>query len=158
MILRFKQRLFSWLDSYDVYDEFDNVYFRVEGKLSFGHEFHVYDKNDNYVAKLKQGLFTLLPKFHIYDSNDNKVGTITKEFTFFKPSFTIDMNGWSIDGNLFEWDYSIFDGEEEIATITKELFHFTDHYAINVRERDALNALLVVLAIDAVKCSKERSR
>lgn len=30
MKLLFKQRFFSWFDSYDIYDEYDNTYFTVE--------------------------------------------------------------------------------------------------------------------------------
>ena len=42
-----------------------------------------------------------------------------------------------------------------IATITKELFHWTDTYVIDVYDsKDALGALMVVLAIDAEKCSR----
>ena len=52
------------------------------------------------------------------------------------------------------WNYTISDSYHEIATISKELFHFTDVYVIDVHNsQDALYALLVVLAIDAEKCS-----
>ena len=38
----------------------------------------------------------------------------------------------------------------------KELFHWTDTYVIDVaEEKDALYALMVVLAIDAEKCSRD---
>lgn len=32
MKLLFKQRFFSWLDRYDIYDENENVVYTVEGK------------------------------------------------------------------------------------------------------------------------------
>lgn len=42
-----------------------------------------------------------------------------------------------------------------MATVTKELFHWTDTYVIDVADgRDGLCALMVVLAIDAEKCSR----
>ena len=37
MRLLFKQRFFSWFDSYDIYDEDGNTVFTVEGKLAWGH-------------------------------------------------------------------------------------------------------------------------
>lgn len=47
------------------------------------------------------------------------------------------------------------DGQRQVAAISKELFHLTDTYTIDVADpRDALGALLVVLAIDAEKCSR----
>jgi len=36
MKLLFKERLFSWLDSYDVYDENGDIIFTVKGVLSWG--------------------------------------------------------------------------------------------------------------------------
>ena len=55
-----------------------------------------------------------------------------------------------------EWDYSILDqGGYAIASVSKELFHMTDTYVIDVRDpENALDALMFVLAIDAEKCSR----
>ena len=154
MRLNFKQRFFSWLDSYDIYDEDGNTVFTVEGKLSWGHCLHVMDAYGNHIGTLQEKIFTFLPQFEIY-INDNYVGCIKKEFTFFKPQFTIDCNGWQVDGQWMEWDYTIMDGPRCVATISKELFHWTDTYILDVADpRDALGALLVVLAIDAEKCSR----
>ena len=155
MRLYFKQRFFSWLDSYDIYDEEENTAFTVEGKLSWGHCLHVNDAYGRHIGTLQEKVFTLLPQFEIY-INDNYVGCIKKEFTFFKPQFTIDCNGWQVQGEWLEWDYTIVDaGGRQVAAISKEPFHWTDTYVIDVADpADALGALLVVLAIDAEKCSR----
>ena len=154
MRLNFKQRFFSWLDSYDIYDEDGNTVFTVEGKLSWGHCLHVKDAYGNHIGTLQERIFTFLPQFEIY-INETYIGCIKKEFTLFKPQFTIDFNGWQVDGQWMEWDYTIMDGARRVATISKELFHWTDTYLIDVNDpRDALGALLVVLAIDAEKCSR----
>ena len=45
MQLLIKQRVFSWSDSYDVYDETGEPRYFVKGELfSFGHQIHVFDK------------------------------------------------------------------------------------------------------------------
>lgn len=36
MKLLFKQRLFSWFDSYEIYDESGNTVYVVKGQLSWG--------------------------------------------------------------------------------------------------------------------------
>lgn len=41
MRLLFKQRFFSWFDSYDIYDEDGSTGFTVEGKLAWGHCLHI---------------------------------------------------------------------------------------------------------------------
>lgn len=38
MKLLFKQRFFSWFDSYDIYNEDGQIIYQVEGKLSWGLE------------------------------------------------------------------------------------------------------------------------
>ena len=155
MKLLFKQRFFSWFDSYDIYDESGNTVYTVKGQLSWGHCLKIYDSLGTEIGTVKERVLTFLPKFEIYLGNDY-VGCISKEFSFFTPKFDIDFNGWHVDGELFEWDYRIMDPSGEcIATISKELFNWTDTYVIDVSDpKDALCALMLVLAIDAEKCSR----
>lgn len=155
MKLLFKQRMFSWFDSYDIYDEMGNTVFTVKGKLAWGHRLEIYNANGDHIATLNEKVLTFLPKFEIY-IGDNYVGQIVKEFSLFRPSFSIDFNGWQVEGDFFQWDYQIVYGNFVIATIQKELFNWTDTYTIDVQNpNDALSALLVTLAIDAVKCSQK---
>ncbi|WP_333651560.1 LURP-one-related/scramblase family protein [Lacrimispora sp.] len=157
MRLMFKQRFFSWFDSYDIYDENGDTVYTVKGKLDWGHRLEVYDQAGRYMATLKEKVLTFLPRFFI-QVDGQTVGTITKELTFFKPSFSIDCNGWRVEGSLFEWDYRILSGEGRVvARIEKKLFNWTDTYSIDVEDpQDSLMALMVVLAIDAVKCSQRK--
>ena len=55
-----------------------------------------------------------------------------------------------------EWDYTVCGaGGSVVATVSKEIFHWTDTYVIDVaNQSDALCALMLVLAIDAEKCSR----
>ena len=154
MKLQFKQRFFSWFDSYDIFDEQEETVYTVEGKLSWGHRLHILGSRGEHIATVKQKIFTLMPGFELY-VGEELIGTLQKEFSFFKPRYYIDFNGWQIEGDFFEWDYSILEGERTVATVSKELFNWTDTYAIDVAEPgDALRALMVVLAIDAEKCSR----
>lgn len=153
MKLIFKQRLFSWLDSYDIYGEAGETVYMVEGRLSWGHCLEIHDAAGRHVGTVKEEVLTFLPRFAIY-LGGQQVGTIRKEFTFFRPSFTVDCCGWQIDGDFFQWDYAITDGRRRVASISKELLRWTDTYVIDVADpRDALMSLMVVLAIDAAKCS-----
>ena len=68
MKLYFKQRMFSWFDSYDIYhmDESGAVAFTVEGKLAWGHCLHILDPIGRHIATVQQQVFTFLPKFDLY--------------------------------------------------------------------------------------------
>ena len=155
MKLIFKQRLFSWFDSYDIYNEDGDMLYTVKGELAWGHLLRIYDANGNELGSIKERVFTWLPKFEMYLGN-RYVGSINKEFTFFKPKFNIDCNGWQINGDWFEWDYTIINRDGRgVASVSKEIWNLTDTYVIDVyHPQDALCALMLVLAIDAEKCSR----
>ena len=156
MKLIFKQRFFSWFDSYDVFSENGETLYTVKGQLSWGHCQRIFDNAGNYMGTVKQRILTFLPKFEMY-CGEEYVGCISREFTLFKPKYNIDCNGWTVDGNFFEWDYSIFSENGNcIATITKEIWNWTDTYIIDVTDpKDALQALMLVIAIDCEKCSRD---
>ncbi len=158
MRMYFKQRLFSWFDSYDIYDEQGKVIYEVKGQLSWGHCLKIFDAYGSEVGTVKERVLTFLPKFEVY-LGDRYLGCISKEFSFFVPKYDIDYNGWHIEGDFLEWDYQITDGNGgTVAVITKELFHMTDQYVIDVPDQsNALIALMFVLAIDAEKCSRNNN-
>ena len=155
MRLYFKQRFFSWFDSYDIYDEAGNVVYTVEGKLSWGHCLHILNSVGEHIGTVRERVLTLLPKFEMY-VGDSYVGCIQKEFTFFTPRFDIDCNGWQVEGSFMEWDYAVTEPcGALVAQISKELFNWTDTYVIDVTDPgNALCVLMLVLAIDAEKCSR----
>ena len=155
MKLLFKQRLFSWLDSYDIYNEAGQTVYTVRGQLAWGHCLKIYDATGAEVGTVKERILTFLPKFEMY-LGAQYVGSIQKEFTFLRPKYHIDCNGWQIEGDWLEWDYTICDRRGyQIAAVTKEIWNWTDTYVIDVlNPQDALCALMLVLAIDAEKCSR----
>ena len=157
MKLLFKQRFFSWFDSYDIYDEKQNVVYVIKGQLSWGHCLKIFNASGREVGTVKERVFTWLPKFEIYEG-ERYIGCISKEFSFLKPRYNIDFNGWQVEGSFLEWDYSIIGSTgQEIATVSKELFRMTDTYVLDiVNPRDALPVLMFVLAIDAEKCSRNQ--
>lgn len=155
MKLLFKQRFFSWLDSYDVYDEAGCVAYTVKGQLAWGHCLKIYDAMGREIGMVKERVLTWLPKFEMY-LGERCIGSINKEFSFFRPRFHIDCNGWQVEGDFFEWDYRIHAADgREVATVSKQLLNWTDTYVLDVANpADALGVLMLALAIDAEKCSR----
>ena len=156
MKLRFRQRFFSWFDSYDIYSESGEAVFTVKGELAWGHLLRIYDAAGRELGSIRERVLTFLPQFDLYIGRQC-VGCIRKEFTLFQPSFRLDFNGWRVNGSWLEWDYSILDPYgRQVASISKELWNFTDTYVLDIVDpQDALCVLMVVLAIDAEKCSRD---
>ena len=155
MKLLFKQRMFSWFDSYDISHEAGDAVYEVKGVLSWGHCLKIFGPDGAELGTVKEEVFSFLPRFVLYVGGEC-VGQIKKEFTFFKPVFTLDCSGWSIEGDLWEWNYLVSDADgRTVMTVQKELLNWTDTYVLDIADSaDALYCLMVVLAIDAAKCSQ----
>lgn len=155
MKLLFKQRFFSWLDSYDIFAENGETVYSVKGQLSWGHCLKIFDAAGQEIGTVKERILTWLPKFELYGGTQY-IGCVSKELTFFRPKYHIDVNGWSMEGNWLEWDYTIINAEgRQVASISKQIWNLTDTYAIDIFDpNNALTVLMLVLAIDAEKCSR----
>lgn len=158
MKLLIKQRVFSWTDTYDIYDEDRNPKYFVKAEFfSIGHQIHVYDRNKNELAVIHQKLFTFLPKFEI-EVGGRILGTIQKKFSLFHPKYEIEYNGWHVDGDFLGWDYDVYDGCSSIIHISKKLFQWGDTYVIDFSNpADELQGILLVIAIDAANCDNNNS-
>lgn len=155
MVLTVKQKLFAILDNYDITDEFGNVVFTVKGQLAFAHTFKVFDKHGSEVGMLKQKLLSFMPKYEIY-THGMYVGCIDRKLTFLVPKFNLNYKGWRVEGDLFEWDYSVYDGYRQVMKVSKDIFKLTDTYNVFIEdESDALDGIMIALAIDAEKCSSD---
>lgn len=156
MKLILKEKVLSVLDGFNVYDEHDKIYFKVKGKIALAHKQAIYDTNGNELGVVKEKIIDIMPHFTLY-KNGQKVGECRKKLTLLKPKFEVDFNGWQIKGNWVEWDYSIVDSNgSTVAVISKKVLRLMDTYVIDVKNKaDALDVLMVVLAIDAEKCTRE---
>ena len=153
MQLLIRQRVFSWSDTYEVYDQFENPKYFVKAEVfSLGHVIHVYDQHQRELGCIRQRLLTLMPKLEL-ELNGQFLGEIKKEFTLFRQRYYLECNGWEIDGGFLGWDYSVMDGERTVMSISKELFHWGDTYVLNIADpRDEVLCLMVAIAIDAANC------
>ena len=160
MQLLIKQRIFAWGDTYDIYDESGEPRYYVKGKVfSIGHQIHVYDKRTNEeVGAIKQKLLTFMPKFEIIIGGQS-TGIISREFTFLKPKYHVDFRGWEVEGDFMGWNYVARRGDYEVLRVSKELLAWSDTYAIHyTNPADEIPALLLVLAIDAIKSQQDSVR
>lgn len=155
MKLLIKQRVFSWSDTYDVYDEYGNTKYFVKGEVfSLGHKIHVYDaRTEQEIGVIRQKLLAFMPRFEV-EINGRIIGEIQKKFSILRPRYEIDYNGWNVDGDFFGWDYQVFKNGHLIMQIGKELFNWGDTYSLDFSNaEDEIQGLMLVIAIDAANCS-----
>ena len=155
MQLLIKQRVFSWTDSYDIYDEEGNIKYFVKAEfLSIGHRLHVYDAWNNEVGMVRERLLSFLPAFEIEVGGELK-GCIQKRFSFIHPKYDVDFCGWHVEGDFLEWEYDVYEACSSVIHISKQWLQWGDTYVLDfARTEDELMGLLLVIAIDAANCSE----
>lgn len=155
MELLIKQRVFSWTDSYDVYDASGNARYYVKADFfSIGHRIRIFDKaTSEELGCISQRLLALMPTFDI-EIAGRTVGTVRKKFSIFGENYEVDYRGWDVEGDFMGWDYQVLQDNREILSISKQWLSWGDTYILRfVSPADELPGLLLVLAIDAANCS-----
>lgn len=155
MELLIKQRVFSWTDTYDVFDTDWNAKYFVKGDFfSLGHTIRVFDKfTGEELGCVQQRLLTLLPTFDIL-VDGQIIGTVRKKFTFFTQDYEVDYRGWDVEGDFLGWDYRVLGRNREVMSISKEWLTWGDTYTLRYDSpADELPGLLLVIAIDAANCT-----
>ena len=156
MNLCIRQRVFSWTDSYDVYDENGIARYFVRAEfLTLGHQIHVYEKQTGReVGSIHQRLLTFMPTFDIMIDGQPQ-GCVRKQLSLFMPRYEVDFRGWNVEGDLLGWDYSVYQGNLEVMNISKKWLSWGDTYTLRyANPAHEMPGLLLVLAIDAANCDK----
>ena len=157
MKLILKQKMFSLLDSFDVYSEDGSIAYKVKGELALAHKLKIYSPEGNELGEVSQKIISITPTFELYEKG-KKIGSIKKKLLkLFGSAYSIESLGWTAKGNFTERNYSIHDSNGNlVATIKKQLLNLTDTYVLDVANpQNALHVLMFVIAIDAEKCSEK---
>mgnify|MGYP003322512793 CR=1 FL=1 len=149
MKLYIRQKVFSWNDKFEVYDQWGKTVFNVEGKLlSIGKKLYVFDTNGNEAAYIEQKVLSFLPRYFIY-TNGVRRAEIVKNFTLFRQKYTVAGPGWDVRGDFTAHEYEITENGAPVVRISKKWLTFGDCYELDVpNENNLILALCVVLAID----------
>ena len=102
------------------------------------------------MAFIKQEVFTLLPTYKVY-VGEKEVAAIRKEFSLFRPRYSVGGLGWDVDGSFWEHQYQITQNGRHIVSIEKEWMTWGDSYHLSIADdANEIVALAVVLTIDCV--------
>lgn len=155
MKLLIKQRVFSWTDTYDIYDEWGRPLYLVKAEFfTLGHQIYLYDQEGRPLASIHEKLFRLLSEFEIVIGG-RSMGSIHQELSFFRPRYALDCNGWQVVGDFWNWNYEVVDPHGRyVLHISKELFQWGDTYVLDIpNPENELLCLMIAIAIDAANCS-----
>ncbi len=150
MKLYMKQKVFSLKDRFTIINEYGEVCYTAEGEFwTFLKRLHIYDHEGNEAACLQQ-VFSFMPKYEVI-VNNHMIAVVKKKFSFPRSEYEIEGLDWHVDGGWHEHEYEITNDSRVIVSVHKEWMSWGDSYEIDVKDPlDEVNALAVVLAIDAV--------
>ncbi len=150
MKLLMRQKVFSWTDRFLVWDELGRERYTVEGELfSWGKRLHVCDPAGRETLYLEEKLFSFLNRFRLY-AGDGQIAEVVREFTLFRPRYTVAGPDWEVRGDFWAHEYEAVDRTgRTVLTVGKEWFTWGDCYELDFSSpEDELLALGTVLAID----------
>lgn len=149
-----KQKLMSFGDDYTIQDDEGNDLFFVDGKaFSIGSKLSFQDMDGNELAYISQKLLALKKTFRIY-RNDEMFAEVSKDWTFFKDNFTIDVpgpNDYEVKGDFIDHEYEFIRSGKTVATVSKRFFSIRDTYGIDIVEgEDDITILSTAVVIDQI--------
>lgn len=150
MNLYMQQRVFTWGDKFNVFDQAGNIKYIVEGEIfSWGKKLHLYDLAGNELAFIQQKVFSFLPRYYITRPGYGEI-EVVKEFTFFRAEYSVIGPNWKVYGDFWDHEYGVTDNGRSVVEVSKEWLTWGDTYRINISsDVDEIIALSVVLVIDA---------
>lgn len=147
MKLRFKQRVFSWFGSFEIYDDAGSLIYTVKGKPSWGRRLLIYDAMQQNVGEIKQKL-SLLPQFQMIQGGE--VIAVMKRKMTLRHTFEIEELHWLVSGNFLAWDIDVTCQGARIMHASKEVLHIGATYVLDIaHSEDALSCLMVILTMEA---------
>ena len=158
--LLIKQKVFSWKDVYDVYDEDGTSKYYVKSDFfSIGHRIRVYEKKSGQeVGLIQEKVLRIFREFEIFIGGYSQ-GRIKQQMSLFRPKYDIDYKNWRLEGDIMQWNYHIYEGSRMVVYISKQLFQWGDTYILDIAdEKDELAGLMVAIAMDAAKCSADENK
>lgn len=150
MKLYVKQKFLSLADSYNVYDENNQVFYYIKGNVfTITNRMEMFDKNNNLLYIIKHKIFDILPTINIFDYNKKLIFNVKKKFTILKPKFKVNFlnNDYYIEGDILSWNFKVYKKNEVIGHVKKKIINFTDTYEIDTidEERDLMVCLTVCI-------------
>jgi uncharacterized protein YxjI len=148
-----RERFFGLGDDSEITDEHGRPVLHVDGKvLSLRDRLVIRDPAGNEVAEVHRRLVSLRPTYQISIGGQEAAEVRKHFFTPFRDKFTIDIpgpNDLEMQGNLLDHEFTVEQGGQTVATVSKRWFSIRDTYAVDVAEGvDHLLILASVLALD----------
>jgi len=161
MRYKIRQKIFSLTDSFQIEDANGRTAFEAKGKLfSISSSQTLFDPQGRELLKIKRKYLTIKPACRLVCA-DGTEWLIKKCFwPFWRDSFTLltPVGELQIEGNLWDHEYQIRQGDQLLAAVSKSWFSWSDTYGVDVlRPEWTAQLLAAVIVIDRISHSGRNS-
>lgn len=113
-----------------------------------GDALSLYAMDGQLVASIKQVSFSFGTRFELY-RNFEKIGTLQKIFNWPGDFYYIQQLHWTVQGNIYNHQYSIRHFNEVIMTMDKATLMTGDYYVLDVpKDEDAPICICIAAVMD----------
>ena len=151
---KIRQNLISIGDDFWIENEAGQKVFKVDGKvLRIRKTLAFEDAHGKKLAQIQERLLTIKDTMVIEDANGRDLATVKKALIApLRDRWSVNVKGGpdlSVRGDILDHEYTIKQGRDHVAAISKKWFRLTDTYGVEVApgQNDIL-ILAVTIAID----------
>ncbi|SNZ17140.1 Uncharacterized protein YxjI [Terribacillus aidingensis] len=142
-----KQKVFSFKDSFSVFDAEQQEIYRVTSKLfSMQDRLTITDLKDNPLVEIKQKLAFWKPKY-VIEENGKQVAEVTKNFTFFKANFSLQPQNWTLVGDVWSRQYTLADENGPLMRVNKKWLSWGDTYELQMEDETRLLTYIAIMIV-----------
>jgi uncharacterized protein YxjI len=151
---KIRQNLISIGDDFWIENAEGKKVFKVDGKVLRIRKTLVFeDAQGKKLAQIQQRLLTIRDTMVIDDADGKEWAVVKKALIApLRDRFSVKVkNGQDLDvqGSIFEHEYTVKDGRNQVAQVSKKWFSFTDTYGVEIDSgQNDILILAVAVAID----------
>jgi uncharacterized protein YxjI len=151
---KIRQKMISIGDDFWIENQDGQRVFKVDGKALRLRKTLVFeDVNGNKLAQIQERWLPIKETMAIDDANGNQMATVKKALIApLRDRWSVNVKGGpdlAVQGNILDHEYSIKQGWNKIAEVSKKWISLTDTYVVEIDEgQNDILILAVAVAID----------
>jgi uncharacterized protein YxjI len=149
-----RERMVSIGDDYWIENSAGQKVFKVDGKaVRVRDTLNFEDANRNVLCRIQERMLRVKDSMEIEDAHGKSIATVKKALISpIRDRFTVKIkNGPDLDvkGNILDHEYTIGEGRDKVAEVSKKWFRIRDSYGVQVDPgQDDVVILAVTVCID----------
>jgi len=157
-----KQAVFSFADSFKVYDEHQRVAYHARAKLlSVNRQYMIYrGGDDRLLFTMKRRIFSFMPHYDLYDPTDRLIAVMKKRFAFLKNTIDIESTGkhYLLQGSIWAHNFTLACDGQIVLTVQKRILSWGDTYELQVADNaDCDKMIAFAIMIDSIYHRKKNN-